>query len=364
MSRTPKAACYVQKISTAVPQHFFTREQTERMLAETCINQRSAKLLKRIVRLTAIEKRHLAVLDFQSSLDDEQGIYRTCREQPSGPGMGARTAMFDKACGPLIRKVLSPFPSERLGNIDILITVSCTHASSPGLERPVFAQSNVPHCVDRWNLGFMGCSAALAAIRLVHQVTNFDKETLIVTCELSSLHFQYTDQIDQMTANLLFADGAAAVVISPRRSAVSILDCRCVTLPESADQMLWFAGDHGLQLRLSQALPETLAQALPDVVAAFLGQNGVSVDDIDHWLVHPGGPQILDNVENSLNLPANALDHSRAILRHYGNMSSTTILFIMQALFDEKQDGTALAMSFGPGLTIELVLLQLDHSKM
>ena len=364
MSHNSAPGCYIQRIHTAVPQRFLTQEQTEQLLAETCINQRSVKLLNRIVRLTGIRKRHLAALDFQSSLDDEHGIYRASQRQPCGPGMGARTAMFDEACGPLIRNLLSPFSPRSLADVDMLVTVSCTHASSPGLEQPVFAHSSVPHCVDRWNLGFMGCSAALAAIRLVHRATNFDKEALIVTCELSSLHFQYTDQIDQMAANLLFADGAAAVVMSPRRSAVSIVDCRCVTLPENADQMLWFAGDHGLQLRLSQELPETLAQALPDIVAGFLDRNDVPIKAVDHWLVHPGGPQILDSVARSLGLPPNALDHSRAILRDYGNMSSTTILFIMKALFDEKADGTALAISFGPGLTIELVLLQCDHSKM
>ena len=169
MSHSPTPGCYVQKISTAVPQRFLTQKQTAQILAETCINQRSAKLLNRIVRLTGIRKRHLAALDFQSSLDDEQGIYRTSQRQPCGPGMGARTAMFDKACGPLIRNLLSPFSPRSLADVDVLVTVSCTHASSPGLERPIFAHSNVPRWVDRWNLGFMGCSAALAATRLVHQ---------------------------------------------------------------------------------------------------------------------------------------------------------------------------------------------------
>jgi predicted naringenin-chalcone synthase len=126
--------------------------------------------------------------------------------------------------------------------------------------------------------------------------------------------------------------------------------------------MVWFADDHGLRLELSQDLPDTLAACVPDVVRGFLADNGTSVAAIDHWLVHPGGPQILDAVERSLGLPADALQRSRSVLSRYGNMSSPTIFFILKELLEARLDGRCVAMAFGPGLTIELVLLEIDHS--
>ena len=165
-----------------------------------------------------------------------------------------------------------------------------------------------------------------------------------------------------MTANLLFADGAAAVVLSHRPSDVCVVDCRCVTLPQCADQMVWLAGDHGLQLELSQELPDTVAAHLPAAVREFLSDNEVGTGDIAHWLVHPGGPQILDCVEQSLGLGSEALNVSRSVLRQYGNMSSPTILFILKQLLESGPRGLTLAMAFGPGLTIELTLMKITPS--
>jgi prepilin-type processing-associated H-X9-DG protein len=203
----------------------------------------------------------------------------------------------------------------------------------------------------------MGCSAGLAAVRLVHRMAA--ATSLIVACELSSLHFQYTDELDQMTANVLFADGAAAVFVSPRPSPVRVVSCASVTLPQFAEQMVWFAGDHGLQLRLSQDLPDTLATHLRAVVARFLAAGGATVEDVDHWLVHPGGPQILDAVTTSLGLGAGALAISRGILRQFGNMSSPTVFFILKQFLETRGTGSVVTIAFGPGLTIEMVLLQI-----
>ena len=353
------APCYVQQIGTAVPERWLDAERSVQLLNESCINPRSTRLLHRLVKLTGIERRHLAALDYQG---DEAGdvFYRPASEQPHGPGMAARTAAFEKSAGPLVLRALSPFTPDRLRAVDTLITVSCTHASSPGLERPILRGTPVPPSVDRWNLGFMGCSAGLAAIRLVHQRAALKRTSLVVACELSSLHFQYTDALDQMTANLLFADGAAAMVLSPEPSRARVVDCRNITVPDLADQMVWFAGDHGLQLRLSPDLPESLAAHVPSAVDGFLRSQGLGRTQVDHWLVHPGGTQILDAVQQSLHLPPDALLHSRDIYRRFGNMSSPTIFFIMRSVLESGARGLALAMAFGPGLTVELVLLRLD----
>lgn len=352
-------ACYLEQIATALPRQVLRREQAAALLQDGCINRRSLKLMQRILRLTGIEQRHLAALDFQAAGAGPGSLFRPTAEQPHGPGMEERGRCFDAAAGELVRAALAQLDRGRLACVDTLVTASCTHASSPGLEHPVFAHGAVPATVDRWNLGFMGCSAALAALRLAHGLVAARRTCLIVACELSSLHFQYTDETDQMTANLLFSDGTAAALVSPRPSSVRVLDCACTCLPEMADQMRWYAASSGLKLKLSQELPATLAAHLPETVRRLLARNNVSLSDVRHWLVHPGGPEILDSVEGALELPAGAVDVSREVLRNFGNMSSPTILFIFQRFVELQRRGLALAMAFGPGLTIELALLQL-----
>ena len=273
--------------------------------------------------------------------------------------MTERTAVFEKVSGPLVLRALNTFTPEQLADINLLVTASCTHASAPGIEGPILARTPVPRTTDRWNLGFMGCSAGLAGLRMIQQIAQDGDEALIVACELSSVHFQYTDRIDQLTANVLFADGAAAVTVSSKPSGACIVDCRCVSAPEGADQMVWQAANNGLQIGLARELPDTIGAVLPQVMERFLQDNDLSIRQIDHWMVHPGGPQILDAVEKSLSLPEDALAISRNVLRNYGNMSSPTIFFIMKELLATKPRGKALALAFGPGLTIEIVLLEL-----
>jgi prepilin-type processing-associated H-X9-DG protein len=276
--------------------------------------------------------------------------------------MGARMALFDRVSGPLVTRALADFAPAGLADVDTLVTVSCTHATAPGLERPILTQTPVRSSVHRWNLGFMGCSAGLAAMRLVHGMADTPR-ALIVACELSSLHFQYTDELDQLTANVLFADGAAAMTLSSEPAAARVLGCRCAAAPAQADQMVWFADDHGLRLHLSQELPDTLAAIVPETVERFLADHGTPRAAVEHWLVHPGGPQILDAVQQALGLPEDALRLSRDVLRRHGNMSSPTIFFILKDLLASGVDGRCVAMAFGPGLTIELVLLEIRHDR-
>lgn len=356
------ASCYIHNIGTAVPAPSIRADESAMFLGDGCPTPRSTRLLARVAKLTGIEKRHLIALNHHPNSAGERALYQSAARQPDGPGMGARTRVFEQEAGPLMLQALCGFSRESLTRVGTLVTVTCTQAAAPGLDRPILTHTPIPQNVHRWNLGFMGCSAGLAGIRLVHQGSLTRGDALVAACELCSLHFQYTDDLDQMTANLLFADGAAAMLLSSMPSAVRIVDCRCVSVPALADQMVWLAGDHGLKLRLSQDLPETLAARLPDAVDHFLDDNAISRESVQHWLVHPGGPQILDSVEQSLQLPADSLRLSRDVFRRLGNMSSPTIFFILKDLIDSRAEGSAVAMAFGPGLTIEMILLQISRN--
>lgn len=357
---------FIEHVGTAVPEVALDRPRSVELFSRVCRDARSAKLVSRIARLSGVERRYLAALDPRYAPDGEEALYRPLDEQPNGPGMGARLALFERVAPGLVLRALAGLPREAVAAVDALVTVSCTHASSPGLERPILTQTPVRPNVDRWNLGFMGCSAGLAALRMLQRMASGGwaaPRALIVACELSSLHFQYSDRLDQITANLLFADGAAALTVGPAPAAARVLDCRCVAVPEQARQMVWVGDDHGLRLELSQELPDTLGANIRAVASDFLAPSGAAVDDVDHWVIHPGGPQILDSVAAGLGLGETALEASRGVLRDFGNMSSPTVFFILKRLLDAGARGRCVMMAFGPGLTIELALLELDPAR-
>ncbi|GJM25679.1 MAG: naringenin-chalcone synthase [Phycisphaerae bacterium] len=348
---------YIHALGTAVPEAALSTERAASLLPGICPDARTARRMAKLIPLTGIERRHFAAMETQSDFDDPTGLYQLAGVQPEGPGMNARSQAFDALADRLVARLLNGFEGDDLAKVASLITVSCTHASSPGLELAVFRHSTVPHEVDRWNLGFMGCSAALAALRLARH--NTSASALVVACELSSLHFQYSADLDQLTANLLFADGAAAVLLKDETSGVRVLHAQCVSIPAFAGQMVWWAGDFGLRLVLSPELPTTLATHLPGAIEKFLAGASLSARQIDHWLVHPGGPQILDAVEESIRLPEGSLALSRFVLRRFGNMSSPTILFILQAAIESGLEGHVMLIAFGPGLTIEIALVEI-----
>ncbi|MCA9253167.1 MAG: 3-oxoacyl-[acyl-carrier-protein] synthase III C-terminal domain-containing protein [Phycisphaerae bacterium] len=351
---------YIHAIGTAVPEAALSTERAAELFPGICPDARTARRMAKLIPHTGIRRRHFAAMETQSDFDDPEGLYRLASVQPNGPGMNARSQAFDAAADRLVARLLHGLEGDDLAKVASLITVSCTHASSPGLELAVFKRSAVPHDVDRWNLGFMGCSAALAALRMAR--LSASPSTLVVACELSSLHFQYSADLDQLTANLLFADGAATVLLKDEPSLVRVIHAQCFSLPAYAEQMKWWAGDFGLRLVLSPELPTTLATHLPDAVQKFIAGASLSASQIDHWLVHPGGPQILDAVEDSLSLPEGSLTTSGTILSRFGNMSSPTILFILQAAIEAGLEGRVMLIAFGPGLTIEIALVEISGS--
>jgi alkylresorcinol/alkylpyrone synthase len=348
---------FIQRILTAVPDKFWGQDYAAERFTITCKQTRSHRLMRRIAGQSGIKQRHLGVLEWQDTPDGDD-FYRSISDQPQGPGMGKRNALYDVISTKLIENAIQDVPADELRELESLLTVSCTGASAPGLEGILFsAAPEIPLGVSRWNLGFMGCSAGLAALRLSHGLSGRHQKGLICTCELGSLHFQYSDEIDQITANMLFADGLALVVTGDKPSSVSILGAQSMHLPQASEQMTWFADDHGLRLTLARDLADTLGANLREAALAFLSGQGLSIEDIQHWVVHPGGPQILTAAEEALRLKPDQLQHSRDVLRDYGNMSSSTVFFVLKELMAQQPEGLGLAIAFGPGLTMEFVLL-------
>jgi predicted naringenin-chalcone synthase len=191
----------------------------------------------------------------------------------------------------------------------------------------------------------------------------------VVSVELCTLHLQLDGQdIESMVAGSLFSDGAAAALVSARppqsdRAAYRLGGFESTLLPAAEEAMTWTIGDRGFKMSLSSYLPDLLGANIRPAIEPLLQAQGLTVRDVDHWAIHPGGKAILDKVGAALALRPEQLGVSREILRRYGNMSSATILFVLNEFMQQRNgspgDRQTLASAFGPGLTVETALLTL-----
>jgi predicted naringenin-chalcone synthase len=251
-----------------------------------------------------------------------------------------------------------------------LITVSCTGFVAPGFDVQLIEELPLRRETERTHIGFMGCHGAMNALRIARGLIESRPENVVLLCaaELCSLHFQYEWTADNVVANSLFSDGAAALIIrsAPADSSgdangglgVRVIASGSFLVPNTADEMTWNIGDHGFKMRLAASVPDIVCEWLPGWMNSWLGRSGYALADIAGWIVHPGGPRILDAVESCLELPEGCLTTSRDILSECGNMSSPTVLFILERTRRSLR-GPCVMLGFGPGLTIEAALLVL-----
>jgi len=241
-----------------------------------------------------------------------------------------------------------------LGQITHLVVASCTGFVAPGIDQLIARRLGLAPSVERTLVGFMGCYAAVAALRVAYHIARSEPSArvLVVTVELSTLHLVETEEIEPMLAMLQFADGAAAAIVSAEEGPIAIDRFFAATLPDSSELIQWTIGDAGFEMHLSGKVPARIAQALQDPALRQEILHHCAADAVA-WAVHAGGRSILDAVENALELPADALDRSRAVLNAYGNMSSATLMFVMEDIIDCADQREGIALAFGPGLAAE-----------
>ena len=247
-----------------------------------------------------------------------------------------------------------------------LVSVSCTGFSAPGIDIALIDQLKLPITTERVQVGFMGCHGAINGIRAARGlIASDDARVLLCSVELCSLHYQYGVEADQIISNALFADGSGALVLtSPtdpncgqteRGQIVATGSC---LVPASRDAMTWQIGDHGYEMTLSAQVPSLIETHLSSFLETWLAEQGESIASIGGWAVHPGGTRILSAVEQGLSLGPDALTSSREVLRKHGNMSSATMLFVLEHLESINQPKPWLMLGFGPGLEIEVALIR------
>lgn len=361
-------------IGTATPPRQIAQADAAAMAIEFAnVEIGRERTLTAIYRQTRIRTRGSVLLEEAGSGAYAQTFFPPATHgDDAGPTTAERMARYAQEAGPLAIAAAQSALVESGVPVDAvthLVTCSCTGFANPGVDLELVAALGLPATVARTHIGFMGCHGAFNALRVAHAFTAADPAVvvLVVCVELCSLHFQYGTRSDHVVANSIFADGAGALVASARDSVRSprfrLLGQRSHVLPASTDQMGWLIGDHGFEMTLSPRVPDAIVTHLPATIDALLQSHGLDRDDITSWAVHPGGPRILAAVNEMLRLPAESLRHSHGVLADHGNMSSATILFILERLIRAKRHGEThpepcIAMAFGPGLTAEVALLE------
>jgi len=242
-----------------------------------------------------------------------------------------------------------------------LITVSCTGMSAPGLDLELVEALQLPQTVFRTSVNFMGCYAAVHALKLADALvrTAAGARVLIVCTELCTLHFQQEPTLDNMLSSLLFADGSAAALVVPDDHAAKgmrLSHFYSEIVPEGKKEMTWDISSTGFRMTLTSYVTDLIRADFAGLVGNALKQSQKQYNEISHWCVHPGGKKILDAIYKSLSFTNGHLDDSYKVLAQHGNMSSPTILFVLKRILnrvDYNQPNCIFGAAFGPGLTME-----------
>jgi predicted naringenin-chalcone synthase len=272
------------------------------------------------------------------------------------PGTAARMAIYAEAAPELALAAVAALAAQvPLTGITHLVVASCTGFVAPGLDQIVAKRLGLAGSVERLLVGFMGCYAAVAALRSAHHIVRSEPgaRVLVITCELSTLHLQDDDRTESLLAQLQFGDGAAAALVTGEPAGFRIDRPFAATLPDSEALIRWAITDRGFAMHLSGEVPRRIATGLDEPAFRAVVTGGGDVAAIDGWAVHAGGRSILDAVQTSLGLPADALDASRAVLAANGNMSSATLMFTLARLLAGPPVERGVALAFGPGLAAE-----------
>ncbi|GAB5518851.1 MAG: type III polyketide synthase [Rhodothermales bacterium] len=330
-----------------------------------------------IYERSGIEQRHSCVMDYGEADAADFTFYPPDWSLQPAPTTGQRNALYREAAVPLAEQVARDALAQAgrtMDEVTHVVAVTCTGFFAPGLDIELVKRLGLKPNTQRTVIGFMGCYAAFNGLRVANSFCQSDPNAvvLMVCVELCTLHFQVSETLEQAVINAIFSDGAAAAVLSSRAADaaeghLAYTASHCLLDEDSMGHMTWAIGDHGFDMGLSPRVPGVLAQQLPTYLDGLLTPHGLTNEDLDFWAIHPGGRAIVDKAQAVLNLSDDQLRHSLGVLRDHGNMSSPTILFVLERFLSEhkaRQDAgeagfkNGMAMAFGPGLTLEGCLWQ------
>lgn len=369
---------FVQAIGTAVPGNRAPQsrvaEWARRVASEQFEDEREARrasgAVDKIYRSSAIHRRSSVLADFIAEPEAFAFFPPNWRLDPE-PTTAARMELYRREAPLLARDAalacFAQAPHVPRESITHLVVVTCTGFFAPGVDTELVESLGLRRDVKRTLVGFMGCFAAFNALRAADAFCRADPEAvvLVVCVELCSIHFQRTFSMNNVVANCLFSDGSAAALltsepVSSSRGRLELVGSNSTIVPESEAHMTWAITDTGFQMSLSPTVPDALEQAIEPFVATLLGQHGLRQDEIGFWAVHPGGRRIVEVVRERLGLGEAAVAPSFEVLGECGNMSSPTILFVLERCLARRPAAGShgVALAFGPGLTLESMLVR------
>jgi predicted naringenin-chalcone synthase len=356
-------------IGTALPPHHLPQAAAAaHAAARCCATARDARVLETLYRRNGVRGRW-SVLSANGHEDSFESFYGPAKGPAApGPTTGARIDRYVDAAAPLAEQACADGLARAgiaAGAVTHLVTVSCTGFAAPGVDLALVRRLGLPPTVERTHVGFMGCHGALNGLRAAAAFARSDPAAVVLLCavEVCSVHFACGGRSDGIVANSLFADGAAAVIVAGGNAArtgpriASGHGASCI-VPETEALMTWRIGDHGFEMTLSPRVPARLEATVRPWMEGWLGGHDLRVDDVASWAVHPGGPRVLEHVGRALALDEDILGTSRSVLAECGNMSSPTVLFILERLLADGAPLPCVALGFGPGLAAEAVLFR------
>jgi predicted naringenin-chalcone synthase len=348
----------IKGIGTAVPENIIAQADFLESMLQRTDSSRERRYLHSVLADSGINTRHVVL----SMANNGALSYRGKSFENASSQM--RNEVFCQEVGPLVasatRSALraSGVLAEEITHI---VAVSCTGFSNPGFDFDLICELGIPAAVHRYFLGFMGCYGAFPALELATLFCRNDPEArvLCVCAEICSVHFQPHSGFDALLGASLFSDGVAAAVVTGEGGETGDLiieNFHSRVVPDSEGLMAWRIGNQGFDLMLSPYVSRVVGSNILDLLP-----KSWSLATGAHWIVHPGGKSILDRVESSLDLGNTAiLKESRQILRMYGNMSSATVLFVLERFLEEGEvlpDEKLRMVGFGPGLTVKAMEL-------
>ncbi|MBW4330744.1 type III polyketide synthase [Stakelama sp. CBK3Z-3] len=343
---------YLNHVGTSVPAHDI-HDAFIGWARERLNDLREQRLFDRMAARSGIRHRWsvLPAADAGGSPLEPGGFYAGGHM----PGTGERMRLYARLAPDLAITAIESLAGQvAVEGITHLVVASCTGFVAPGVDQVIARRLNLSPSVERLLVGFMGCYAAVAALRSARHIVRSrpDARVLVVCVELSSLHLQPAGNAESLLAMLQFGDGAAAALVSGEPEGFAIETPFATTLPQSDALIRWDITDTGFAMHLSGEVPGRIAEALadPQIAAGALGKRRAG--DIDAWAIHPGGRSILDAVERAFSLSPEALAPSRQVLQDKGNMSSATLMFVLESMLGQSIE-SGLALAFGPGLAAE-----------
>jgi prepilin-type processing-associated H-X9-DG protein len=364
---------FITAIGTATPHHRFPQATiADFMVKAMRLDKDNSRKLKTIFKASGIEYRHSVLSDYGKH--DNFIFYPNSEDAEPFPTTEQRLRIFRQCALPLsvdaVRDLQAGYHGFDPQTITHLIVVCCTGMYAPGLDVELVKALQLPWHVERTNVTFMGCHAAFNALKLADAICTAkpDARVLIVCTELCSLHFQKKLSEDNLLANALFADGSAALLVEANVSQPRQLKLQCFynsLAPEGAGDMAWEIGNVGFEMKLSAYIPDLIRKGMVAFTNRLLSKVGKSVKDIHYVATHPGGKKILEAIEQALGLTKEQNAPAYHVLRNFGNMSSPTVVFVLQEIYkalttaDHGKD--ILSFAFGPGLTMESMVLQVHN---